>query len=130
MPLPIAARATRCLPAFAILQLIGDVLIAWNVSHKPLTLPQIKELLNDGDDINILPLMHELYMKMWLKSLKYCSFFSPFHPKSMAVYNIFLMSKKFSRRLYGQLRQCCCLSCLACLAPAHKGHLFMCQEWN
>jgi hypothetical protein len=46
------------------LPLIGDVLIFWYVSHKPLALPQIKEILDDGDDINILPLIYELYMKV------------------------------------------------------------------
>ncbi len=81
MPLPTTARTTGCLPAFAKLQLIGDVLVAWDVSHKPLTLPQINKLLDNGDDINILALIHELYMKVRYKTMKYCSFFSPLLPQ-------------------------------------------------
>jgi hypothetical protein len=91
MPLTITACATGRFPAFPILQLIGYVLIAWNVSHKPLTLPQIKELLHDGDGIHILPLMYELPMNMWRKTMKYYSFFTPFCPKSMAVCNTFFI---------------------------------------
>jgi hypothetical protein len=94
MSLTITARATGYFSALPILQLIGYVLVAWNVSHKPLTLPQIKELLHDGDGIHILPLMDELLMNMWRKNMKYCSFFSPFYPKSMSMYNTIFIVKK------------------------------------
>jgi hypothetical protein len=91
VPLPVTASATSCFPAFAILVLIGDVLVAWDVSHKPLTLPRIKELLDDGEDINILPLIHELYLKMWHKTMKYCSFFSLLPPQNRSAHKTFLM---------------------------------------
>jgi hypothetical protein len=91
MSLPVAARATRCFPTFAVLQLVGNVLVVRDVSHKPLTLPQIKELLDDGDDVDILPLIHELYMKRLLKNMKCYSFFCPFRPKSKFANNSFLI---------------------------------------
>ena len=93
MSLSITTCATGYFPTFAILQLIGDVLIAWNVCHKPLTLPRIKELLHDGDDVHILPLMNEYYMKMSSKKMKLRSFFSSFYPKKMSIYNTFFIRK-------------------------------------
>lgn len=53
VPLSVATRATGCFSTLPILPLVGDVLIFWYVSHKPRTLPQIKEILDDEEDMGI-----------------------------------------------------------------------------